>query len=65
MDHIKEFIRFVIKGLPIVAVVALSSLIAVHLLDVLPPIGIVIVFLSVLIIASAAVGIARDIIEGA
>jgi hypothetical protein len=64
MDHLKEFIRFVVKGLPIVAVVALSSLIAVHLLDVLPPIGIFVAFLSVLIIASAAVGIARDIIEG-
>lgn len=64
MVRIKEFMRFVIRGLPLIAVVILATLISIHIIDVLPPLGVAIVFIAVLIIASAAVGIARDIIEG-
>lgn len=60
----KELFRAVVRGLPILAIVVISTLVAIHLLDVLPPVGVIIAFVSVLIIASAAVGFARDILEG-
>jgi len=64
MGLVKELFRAVARGLPILAMVVISTLVAIHLLDVLPPLGVVIVFISVLIIASAAVGFARDALEG-
>jgi hypothetical protein len=64
MRLVKELFRAIARGLPILAMVVISSLVAIHLVDVLPPVGIIIVFISVLIIASAAVGFARDVFEG-
>lgn len=64
MRILKEFIGFVVRGIPLVAVIVLATLLAIHIADILPPIGVAIIFIAALIIASAAVGIAKDIIEG-
>jgi hypothetical protein len=64
MGHIKEFIKYVISGIPFAAVIILATIMTVHIWDAFPPIGVAIVFICTLIIASAAIGLAKDILSG-
>jgi len=63
MGLAKELFRAIGRGLPIVALVVIYTLITIALYF-FPPVGTIIICVTTLIIASAVVGFARDIFEG-
>jgi hypothetical protein len=64
MKRIKEFIKYVISGIPLAAVIIFATIMTVHIWNAFPPVGVAIVFICTFIIASAAIGLAKDILSG-